>query len=88
MRERTIGTILMAVGLTGLIGWVNSIEPDCYCSTKVGLQVRLCGENYIGREESAYLWVPAASFVVLLSGVVVRVRARRREAAQHVLDSG
>ena len=88
MRQRTAGTILIAVGLIGLIGWVYSIEPDCYYSTKVGLQIRLCGENHVGREESAYLWVPAASFIVLLSGVAVRVRARRREAAQRVLDNG
>ena len=88
MRQRTIGTILIAVALIGLIGWVNSIEPDCYYSTKVGLQIRLCGENYIGREGSANLWVPAVSFIVLLSGVVLRIRARRSEAAQRVVDSG
>lgn len=88
MRQRTIGTVLIAIGLIGLIGWVNSIEPDCYYSTKVGLQIRLCGENYVGREEPAYLWVPAASFIVLMSGIVVRVRARRREAAPRVLHSG
>ena len=80
MRQRTIGTILIAAGLIGLIGWVNSIEPDCYYSTKVGLQIRLCGENYVGREESANLWVPAASFIVLLGGIVVRVRARSRSS--------
>jgi len=88
VRQGTVGTILIAVGLIGLIGWVNSIEPDCYYSTKVGLQIRLCGENYIGRQGSAYLWVPAVSFIVLLSGVVVRIRARRNEAARRVVDSG
>ena len=73
---------MIAVGLIGMIGWVNSIEPDCYYSTEVGLQIRLCGENYVGREESAYLWVPALSVVVLLGGVVVRALGRRRETAE------
>ena len=86
MIQKTFGTILIAAGLIGLLGWVNSIEPDCYYSSKVGLQIRLCGENYIGRNQSAHLWVPAVSFVVLLGGFVLRFRARRGEAAQRIFD--
>ena len=87
LTQKLAGTVLMALGLIGLVGWVNSIEPDCYYSTKVGLQIRLCGENYVDREESANLWVPAVFFVVLLGGVLLRVRARKSETKQSVFDA-
>ena len=85
--QKALGAILIALGLIGLIGWVGSIEPDCYYSTKVGLQIRLCGENYIGRDEPAHLWVPAMFFAVLSGGVVLRVRARKSGAAPRVTDA-
>ena len=87
LTQKFAGTVLIALGLVGLVGWVNSIEPDCYYSTKVGLQIRLCGENYVGREETAHLWVPAVFFMILLSGVVLRVRAWKSETEQRVFDA-
>jgi len=82
LNQKALGTILVVVALIGLYSWVNSIEPDCYYSAEVGLQIRLCGDNYVGREESANLWVPAAFFLVLLGGIVLRTRARTDEGRQ------
>ena len=85
--QKALGTILIAVALIGLIAWVNSIEPDCYYSMKVGLQIRLCGENYVSRGESAYLCVPAALFAVLLGGVVLRIRTRASRPRHYETDA-
>ena len=74
LTKAPVGTILIAVSVVGLYGWVNSIEPDCYYSTKVGLQIRLCGENYVGREFSASLWALAGLFLVLVAGITLRMR--------------
>jgi len=87
LTKKAAGTILILVAIVGLYGWVNSVEPDCYYSTEVGLQIRLCGENYVGREDSANLWIPAAFFAVLLVGVALRIRARTNIGEQHSADA-
>lgn len=87
LTKKLAGTILIIVAVVGLYGWVNSIEPDCYYSTKVGLQIRLCGENYVGREESEGLWVPAAFFLILGVGVVLRIRTHESTDEQHNPDA-
>ncbi len=73
---KVLGTVLILCGLLGLYGWVNHMEPDCFYSDRVGLQIRLCGENYTGREPAASAWVPAAFFTVLLGGIILQLRSR------------
>lgn len=74
--KRIVATVLILVAIIGLYGWINFVEPDCHFSDKVGLQIRLCGENYAGRENSAKLWKPATFLTLLAVGFAVRVRAR------------
>ena len=73
---KALGTALIVIAFVGFYGWINATEPDCFYSFEVGLQIRLCGENYVGRAESAKLWVPAVCLVLLVAGIALRVRSR------------
>ena len=79
---KLIGTALILCGLLGLYGWVNYMEPDCFYSDKVGLQIRLCGESFSERKGSANLWVPAVLFSILGAGILLRFRSSGAEAAR------
>ncbi len=72
--RKWVGAVVILFAVVGLYGWVSAIEPDCFYSDKVGLQIRLCGENYVGRAVSTSPWVPLALFLVLVGGITLRLR--------------
>ena len=79
--------MLIIVAAIGLYGWIGSAEPDCYYSTKVFLQIRLCGEGYVDRQESVNLLPPIALLSVLVIGIALRLHPLSRRSDGYQSDA-
>ena len=69
-----VGWVLIACSTIGLLGWIQSGDPDCILDTGVFAQLRMCDPDIVGEPRS---W-PAWSLVLLLAGLTIGVFCLRR----------
>lgn len=68
---RAIGVFLIVSSFVGLYSWVNESDPDCYYTTEVALQARLCGEAYIGDAELPNVAVVVICLAMMVVGFIL-----------------
>lgn len=68
---RAIGVFLIVGSVFGLYSWVNESDPDCYYTTGVALQARLCGEAYVGDAELPNIAVVVICLAMMLVGFIL-----------------
>ena len=61
-----------------LLAWIQNRDPDCYLTTGVFLQLRLCGPEYVAQPDGYSLIGLAASVALFVIGRVFVTWSQRR----------
>ncbi len=68
---RVIGVFFIAGSLMGLYSLINESDPDCYYTTEVFLQARLCGAAYVSDPELPRITIVIICLAILIFGYIL-----------------